>query len=192
MMAKEIKKELTYNLTYKEVVDILQIMNESTNCRELHLELEDLKLTIIRQENSPPEKPAGHSKVEPSNVIFQEASGIVEIDKNETVLPGSKGQDPERLRNTSSADPKASGFSGFTVKSPLVGIFYRASAPGALPFVEVGSRVKEDDIVGIIDIMKLMNTINAGVRGVISKICVENEQMVEYGQTLMIIDPAQN
>jgi hypothetical protein len=77
MMAKEIKKELTYNLTYKEVVDILQIMNESTNCRELHLELEDLKLTIIRQENSPPGKPAGHSKVEPSNVIFQEASGIV-------------------------------------------------------------------------------------------------------------------
>lgn len=191
-MAKEIKKELTYNLTYKEVVDILQIMNGSTNCRELHLELEDLKLTIIRQENSPPGKPAGHSKVEPSNVIFQEASGIAEIDKNETVLPGSKGQDPETLQNTSPTDPKASGFSGFAVKSPLVGIFYRASAPGAPPFVEVGSRVKEDDIVGIIDIMKLMNTINAGVRGVISKICVENEQMVEYGQTLMIIDPAQN
>jgi acetyl-CoA carboxylase biotin carboxyl carrier protein len=191
-MVKEIKKELTYNLTYKEVVDILQIMNESTNCQELHLELEDLKLTIIRQGNSSPGKPAGHSKVEPSNAKFQEASGIAEIDKNETVLSGSKGQDPEKLQNTASTDPKASGFSGFAVKSPLVGVFYRASAPGAPPFVEVGSKVKENDIVGIIDVMKLMSTITAGVRGVISKICVENEQVVEYGQALMIIDPTQN
>ena len=192
MMAKEIKKELTYNLTYKDVVDILQIMNESTNCQELHLELEDFKLTIIRRENSPPGKPAGHIKVEPSNAIFQEAPGIAEIDKKETALPGSKGQDPERLQNTSPADPKESGFSGFAVKSPLVGTFYRAPAPGAPPFVEVGSRVKENDIVGIIDVMKLMSTIKAGVRGVISKICVENEQMVEYGQALVIIDPTQN
>ena len=191
-MAKEIKKELTYNLTYKDVVDILQIMNESTNCQELHLELEDLKLTIIRRENSPPGKPAGYIKVEPSNAIFQEAPGIAEIDKKETALPGSKGQDPERLQNTSPADLKASGFSGFAVKSPLVGTFYRAPAPGAPPFVEVGSRVKENDIVGIIDVMKLMSTIKAGVRGVISKICVENEQMVEYGQALVIIDPTQN
>jgi acetyl-CoA carboxylase biotin carboxyl carrier protein len=191
-MVKEIKKELTYNLTYKEVVDILQIMNESTNCQELHLELEDLKLTVIRQGNSSPEKPAGHSKVEPSNSKFQEASGIAEIDKNETVLSGSKGQDPEMFINTASTDPKASGFSGFAVKSPLVGVFYRASAPGAPPFVEVGSKVKENDIVGIIDVMKLMSTITAGVRGVISKICVENEQVVEYGQALMIIDPTQN
>jgi acetyl-CoA carboxylase biotin carboxyl carrier protein len=191
-MVKEIKKELTYNLTYKEVVDILRIMNESTNCQELHLELEDFKLTVIRQGNSSPGKPAGHSKVEPSNSKFQEASGIAEIDKNETVLSGSKGQDPEKFQNTASTDPKASGFSGFAVKSPLVGVFYRASAPGAPPFVEVGSKVKENDIVGIIDVMKLMSTITAGVRGVISKICVENEQVVEYGQALMIIDPTQN
>jgi acetyl-CoA carboxylase biotin carboxyl carrier protein len=192
MMAKEIKKELTYNLTYKDVVDILQIMNESTNCQELHLELEDLKLTIIRRENSPQGKPAGYIKVEPSNAILQEAPGIAEIDKKETALPGSKSQDPEKLQNTSPTDPKESGFYGFAVKSPLVGTFYRAPAPGAPPFVEVGSRVKENDIVGIIDVMKLMSTIKAGVRGVISKICVENEQMVEYGQALVIIDPTQN
>jgi len=192
MMAQEIKKELTYNLTYKEVVDILQIMNGSTNCRELHLELNDLKLIVIRQENSPPGKSAGHRNVETGNAIFQEAPGIAEIDKNKTVLPGSKGQDLEKFQSTSPADPKVNGFSGFAVKSPMVGVFYRASTPGAPSFVEVGSIVKENDIIGIIDVMKLMNTITAGVRGVISKICVENEQLVEYGQALVIIDPAQN
>jgi acetyl-CoA carboxylase biotin carboxyl carrier protein len=191
MMAQENKRELTYNLTYKEVVDILQIMNGSTNCRELHLELDDLKLTVIRQENNPPGKPAGHRN-EPGNAIFQEAPGSAVIDQNKTVLSGSKDQDLEKSQNTSPADPKANGFSAYAVKSPLVGVFYRASAPGAPPFVEVGSRVKENDIVGIIDVMKLMNTITAGVRGVISKICVENEQLVEYGQALMIIDPARN
>jgi acetyl-CoA carboxylase biotin carboxyl carrier protein len=191
-MAKEIKKELTYNLTYKEVVDILQIMNESANCQELHLELEDLKLTIIRQENRPPGKPAGHTKAEPRNALFPEASGIAEVGKKEPVLPEPEDPDPQRLQNTSTADSQEGGSSGVAVKSPLIGTFYRAPAPGAPPFVEVGSRVKENDIVGIIDVMKLMNTIKAGVRGVISKICVENEQLVEYGQALMFIDPTQN
>ena len=190
-MAKETKKELTYNLTYKEVMDILQIMNESTNCQELHLELGDLKLTIIRQANRLPGKPAGHTKVEPRNAVFPEASGIAEFEKKEPILPEPQEQDPQRLQNTSTADAQEGGSSGVAVKSPLIGTFYRAPAPGSPPFVEVGSRVKENDIVGIIDVMKLMNTIKAGVQGVISKICVENEQMVEYGQALMIIDLAQ-
>jgi acetyl-CoA carboxylase biotin carboxyl carrier protein len=190
-MAQEGKKELTYHLTYKEVVDILQIMNGSTHCRELHLELDDLKLTVIRRENGPPGQPAGHRN-EPGNAIFQEAPGIAARDQNKMVFPESKGRDPEKTQGTSPADSKANGIPGVAVKSPLVGVFYRASAPGAPPFVEVGSRVKENDIVGIIDVMKLMNTITAGVRGVISKICVENEQLVEYGQALMMIDPDRN
>jgi acetyl-CoA carboxylase biotin carboxyl carrier protein len=192
MMAMEIKKELSYHLTYKEVVDIIQLMNASTNCQELHLELEDFKLSIVRRENRPPGKPAELIKVEPSNAILPEAPGIAAVDKKQNATPESKGPDPERPQKPSPADPKESGLSGVAVTSPLVGIFYRAPAPGAPPFVEVGSRVKENDIVGIIDIMKLMNTIKAGVRGVISKISVENEQMVEYGQALMIIDPTQN
>ncbi len=189
-MPKEIKKELTYNLTYKEVMDILQIMNESPNCQELHLELEGLKLSIIRQENRSPGKPAEHTKVEAGNAAFPGVSEIAEAGKKEPILPEPKG--PKRPQNTSTADSKEGGSSGFAVKSPLVGTFYRAPAPGAPPFVEVGSRVKENDIVGIIDVMKLMTTIKAGVRGMISKICVENEQMVEYGQALMFIDQTQN
>ena len=120
-MAKEIKKGLTYNLTYKEVVDILQIMNESTNCQELHLELEDFKLTIIRQENRPPGKPAGHTKVEPRNALFPEASGIAQVEKKEPILPEPQDPDPQRIQNTSAGDSQEGGSSGVAVKSPLVG-----------------------------------------------------------------------
>ena len=75
------------------------------------------------------------------------------------------------------------------MKAPMVGTFYRAPAPGAPPFVELESLVTEDDTVGIIEIMKLMNSIKAGCRGRVVEICVENGTMVEFGQTLTVIEP---
>ena len=77
---------------------------------------------------------------------------------------------------------------GHVVKAPMVGTFYRAGAPGAKPFVEVGQTVKEGDILCIIEAMKLMNEIEADVAGVVKAILVENGQPVEYGQPLIIID----
>jgi len=185
------EKELTYNLSYKEVVDILQIINETTNCQELHLELGDLKLTVIRKDNRLPFG-AGVAEERRKNDLAKEALKAAE-DKKDSILPEppTKSQDSKMLQSVSSVDTKGVAISGYAVKSPLVGTFYGAPAPGAPPFVEVGSKVKENDIVGIIDVMKLMNTIKAGQRGVVREICVENEQMVEYGQTLMIIDPAE-
>ncbi|MBP3360976.1 MAG: acetyl-CoA carboxylase biotin carboxyl carrier protein [Clostridia bacterium] len=70
------------------------------------------------------------------------------------------------------------------IKSPMVGVFYSASAPGEEPFVSVGSRVKKGDVVCIIEAMKLMNEITADSDGEITEICVSNEQIVEYGQPL--------
>ncbi|MBI2152179.1 MAG: acetyl-CoA carboxylase biotin carboxyl carrier protein, partial [Candidatus Rokubacteria bacterium] len=78
---------------------------------------------------------------------------------------------------------------GHEVKAPMVGIFYRAPAPGAPPFVEVASLVTENDTVCIIEVMKLMNSIRAGCRGRVVEICVENGAVVEFGQTLMVIEP---
>ena len=75
------------------------------------------------------------------------------------------------------------------VRSPMVGTFYRAPAPGAPPFVEAGSRVEPDTVVGIIEVMKLMNQIEAGVGGVVKEILVGNAETVEHGQPLMLIDP---
>jgi len=76
---------------------------------------------------------------------------------------------------------------GHTVKAPMVGTFYRASNPGAAPFVEVGQTVKEGDALCIIEAMKLLNEIDADKAGVIKEILVENGEPVEYGQPLFVI-----
>ena len=70
------------------------------------------------------------------------------------------------------------------IKSPMVGVFYAASAPEASPFVEIGSRVKKGDVVCIIEAMKLMNEITAEFDGEVVDICVHNGDVVEYGQPL--------
>ncbi len=76
---------------------------------------------------------------------------------------------------------------GHVVKSPMVGTFYRSSAPGTPSFVEVGSEIKEGDTLCIIEAMKLLNEIDAAASGVVKKILVENGQPVEFGQPLFII-----
>jgi acetyl-CoA carboxylase biotin carboxyl carrier protein len=77
---------------------------------------------------------------------------------------------------------------GHTVKSPMVGTFYRASSPGAKSFVEVGSQVKEGDTICIIEAMKILNEIEADKAGTVTQILCENGQAVEYGQPLFIIE----
>ena len=77
---------------------------------------------------------------------------------------------------------------GHIVKSPMVGTFYRASAPGAPAFVDIGSVVKEGDTLCIIEAMKLLNEIDTDASGTIRQILVENGQAVEYGQPLFIIE----
>jgi acetyl-CoA carboxylase biotin carboxyl carrier protein len=76
---------------------------------------------------------------------------------------------------------------GHVVKSPMVGTFYRSSAPGSPAFIEVGSNVKEGDTLCIIEAMKLLNEIDSEVSGVVTKIMVENGQPVEFGQPLFVI-----
>lgn len=77
---------------------------------------------------------------------------------------------------------------GHIVKSPMVGTFYRASAPGAKAFVEVGSQVKEGEPVCIIEAMKILNEIEADKSGTITQILATNGQAVEYGQPLFVIE----
>ena len=78
--------------------------------------------------------------------------------------------------------------SGHTVKSPMVGTFYRSASPGAKAFVEIGSVVKEGETICIIEAMKILNEIEADKAGTVSKILCENGQAVEYGQPLFIIE----
>jgi acetyl-CoA carboxylase biotin carboxyl carrier protein len=87
------------------------------------------------------------------------------------------------------AEPEAAPVpAGKTIKSPMVGTFYRAGSPGAKPFVEVGSVVKEGEPVCIIEAMKIMNEIESDCTGTITRLLVENGQAVEFGQPLFIVE----
>ncbi|MDO8730045.1 MAG: acetyl-CoA carboxylase biotin carboxyl carrier protein [Candidatus Omnitrophota bacterium] len=79
---------------------------------------------------------------------------------------------------------------GTEIKSPMVGTFYRAPAPEAPPFVEVGQEIQVGQVLCILEAMKLMNEIKAEIKGRIVKITVENGQPVEFGQPLFIVEPS--
>ncbi|MCF8210633.1 MAG: acetyl-CoA carboxylase biotin carboxyl carrier protein [Rhodoferax sp.] len=86
------------------------------------------------------------------------------------------------------ATPVAEAPAGHTVKSPMVGTFYRSSTPGARSYVELGDVVKEGDTLCIIEAMKILNEIEADRAGTVTRILCENGQAVEYGQPLFIIE----
>jgi acetyl-CoA carboxylase biotin carboxyl carrier protein len=87
------------------------------------------------------------------------------------------------------AEPEDSGL--VTIDSPIVGTFYRSSAPGKEPFVKVGDKVELNQVVGIVEAMKIMNDVPATVAGIIEKILVENGEPVEYGQPLFAVRPTE-
>ena len=89
---------------------------------------------------------------------------------------------------TAAAAAALAAAAGHTIKSPMVGTFYRSASPGAKSFVEVGSQVKAGETVCIIEAMKILNEIEADRAGTISKIMCENGQAVEYGQPLFMIE----
>ena len=88
---------------------------------------------------------------------------------------------------TAAAPETPAELEGHVVKSPMVGTFYRSSAPGAKPFVEIGQTVNAGDTLCIIEAMKLLNEIEADLGGVVKSVLVENGQPVEYGQPLFLI-----
>lgn len=81
-----------------------------------------------------------------------------------------------------------SEFKGNVVKSPLVGTYYQSSSPDSAPFVQLGDVVKKGQVLGIVEAMKLMNEIESEFDGTVKEILVENEQMVEYGQAMFVIE----
>ena len=96
--------------------------------------------------------------------------------------PGERAEDP--------APTAATADGAVTIDAPMLGVFYRSPSPGAPPFVDVGERVEADTIVCIIEVMKMMNSVPAGVAGTITEVHVENADAVEYGQALFGVEPA--
>jgi acetyl-CoA carboxylase biotin carboxyl carrier protein len=147
-------------LTAKDVAEIMRILEESA-FDSLSLEVDGVKLNLER--GSP---------------------ASVRQDPNPRPVDAGEAAGAEIRAKQASAE---SGL--LEVPSPLLGIFHRAPKPGAPPFVEVGSRVEEQTVVGIIEVMKLMNSVHSGVKGEVVEILIENGAAVEYGQTLMRVRP---
>ena len=103
--------------------------------------------------------------------------------------PATSEPDVPAAPPSQSRRPEADGATQ-DVTAPLLGTFYRAPKPGAPPFVAVDSAVEEDSIIGIIEVMKLMNTVRAGTRGTVVEILAKDGALVEYGETLMRVSRA--
>jgi acetyl-CoA carboxylase biotin carboxyl carrier protein len=148
-------------LTARDVAEITRLLEES-EFDELHLEHEGFKLTLRRG--------AAGARA-PTPIAASTA-------------PAPPADAPPRPSAAHITDPTL-----VEVAAPLLGTFYRAPKPGAAPFVEVGAVVEEDTIIGIIEVMKLMNTVRAGARGAVIEICVQDGALVEFAQVLLRIAP---
>ncbi len=104
------------------------------------------------------------------------------------VAPPTAAEIADAAAVTAAAAAAEVAAAGHTVKSPMVGTFYRSSSPGAAPFVQVGDTVKEGDTLCIIEAMKILNEIESDKSGTVKQVLCENGQAVEYGQPLYIIE----
>ncbi len=162
-------------LTAKDVAEITRLLEESS-FDELYLELDGVKLSLKRN-GAGSGRPSAASPVwsSPANPGTVGAAGS-------SLAAAAPSGASAALGAAVAADPNL-----HSVSAPLLGTYYRAPKPGAPPYVEVGSMVEEDTIVGIIEVMKLMNTVRAGVRGRVTEILARDGVLVEYGETLLRI-----
>jgi acetyl-CoA carboxylase biotin carboxyl carrier protein len=156
-------------LTTDDVKEIFNLLEESV-FDELRLEMGELKLILRRRGASPVDL----DKPSPAAPLpLPTTRPVLPADGGASVRAAHPGQDPNA--------PEAL----VEVRAPVLGTFYRAPKPGEPPFIDVGSKLQKDTSVGIIEVMKLMNTVVAGVIGAVAEICVEDGQLVEYGQVLI-------
>lgn len=121
----------------------------------------------------------------PSNTAMQMPGTAI---ANQQMQKSAASCAPLQQTNAETTGNTVEVSTGNVVKSPLVGTFYRASSPDNPPYVQVGDSVKKGQVLGIVEAMKLMNEIESEFDGVVKEIRVENEQMVEYGQPLFVIE----
>lgn len=160
-------------ITPADLEAILKLVESAEHLGDFHLKYGDLELRVSR--HAPPAERSAHP----------EASAP-------PAPPVAPAPPPPRVEEAPPVRKAPSGVPAgmAAVKAPMVGTFYRAPSPGAPAFVDVGDRVQADSVVCIIEVMKLMNSITAGVRGTVRQILVADSQTVEFGQSLVVIEPA--
>jgi len=168
------------DLTNADVADILALL-DSLPYDELDLETPRFRLTLRRG-------PGGWTQ---STEILSPPHALPGVDGTLAPSGGAKGP----FTPAEGAGDGAEGAEGagevdgelVAVRAPLPGTFYRAPRPGAAPFVEVGSRVAADTVIGIVETMKLMNSVHAGVAGTVAEFCVANAEFAAHGAALLRI-----
>jgi acetyl-CoA carboxylase biotin carboxyl carrier protein len=186
-------------LTNDDVADILALL-DSLPYDEFDLETPRFRLTLRRT-------PAGWTQSTqvlsaPEPLAAQESAAPEPIAAPENAASGVRGPLPPSIGGGGPPPPVDGDLSGggreageveeangelVAVRAPLPGTFYRAPRPGAAPFAEVGSRVGADTVIGIVETMKLMNSVPAGVAGVVAEFCVANAELVAQGAALLRI-----
>jgi acetyl-CoA carboxylase biotin carboxyl carrier protein len=170
--------------------DVIQIMKllDKSNFSELRLEIGDLKLIVNKTGSNDSQKVLKPNIGKHSEMNVLEDTVLTQVDS--AASPSSL--EPVEVKKTVKEvlpleNLEEEGL--IPIKAPMLGVFYRAPKPDDPPFVEVGTVVKEEDTVCIVEVMKLFSTISAGVRGRIAKICAENGQLVEYNQVMFLVEP---
>lgn len=167
---------------YDDVLQIMRLLDQS-DYSELCLELTGVKLSVRK-------RGVGATLSTETAGVASNSEARFSVTPPEMVTASvTAGAEPSRrLPPVGVAQPRNPSW--VAVNSPTVGVFYRAPAPEAAPFVDVGSTVAPDDVVGIIEVMKVMNLVRTPLAGRISEIVVDNGGKVEYGEPLMWIEPA--
>ena len=161
--------------TYEDLIAIVRLIESGSRFTDFRLRSGDIEVEVHRSNGAAAPAP---SSAQPAPASRESSATVA----------NAPSYSPAANQAVVSAGDLPAGT--HVVRSPMVGTFYRAPEPTAAPFVKEGGKVKPDDIVCIIEVMKLMNSVTAGVKGVVTHVFVENAQMVEYGQPLVGIRPA--
>jgi acetyl-CoA carboxylase biotin carboxyl carrier protein len=165
---------VSVSLNYDDIAEILKIIDGSY-CDELIVETGDLKLVVRRNG-------AGNA-YSPSHDVVAPAARTLSP-------PGPAGVGVAASADAAPHQTPAKASHQIEVTAPMIGTFYRTPSPDAPPFVEIGQRVRKGDALCLIEVMKLFTTIASEHDGRIVEIGADNAELVEYGRTLFVIEPA--
>jgi acetyl-CoA carboxylase biotin carboxyl carrier protein len=173
------------DLTDADVTDILALL-DSLPYDELDLETPRFRLTLRR---------TPHGWTQSTQILsaptLLETAAMEHRGRSSDIdgpsLPPSPGTGQEGGEVSGTEEAGGEEAELVAVRAPLPGTFYRAPRPGAAPFVEVGSQVSADTVIGIVETMKLMNSVHAGVAGTVAEFCVQNAEFAAHGATLLRI-----
>jgi len=161
----------------KEIQSLIKFVAKS-GASEVKLEMDDLKITIR----------TGNTSGGGETTIVQQ---IPIAQAPMAQMPAVQAEAPAAAAETKTAEPAQDEDAKYiTIKSPIIGTFYRKPSPDKPSFVEVGSDIKQGDVLCVIEAMKLFNDIESEVSGKIVKILVDDSSPVEFDQPLFLVDPS--